>query len=247
MPSATSTHVSGLLTLHASGNSLAGVALHAFGALSVLTLLSTLLGVGVVGNLVESEIRALPLLVHYAAGVLFAGATYALVAAGAPLLAGIPLETPIGALAAFVLLIWQMRIGRYEETAVFGLSVNALILWTAGIMVALRLLGSGAGGLAWLAAASAGALSAPLVRSGMAFGASWNEARRAPAAPQARRHGSRSGPGPAHDPHNIQAELDQLLEKIGRVGLRGLSRAERGRLERLRRMLAGSDARGEQR
>jgi membrane associated rhomboid family serine protease len=199
-----------------------GIVLHPFATASLLAALFTLLALWSLGGRIEAHCGRRVLLTSYIAANIAGGLAFYAVARLAPRLADHPLDYPVGALAALVLIAW--REFRYEPTLVFGraTTVGKMYALSAAIVVVLTFLGSGPGTLGWFAAAAAGAGVSPALEH-----IHWPRFRL-----RRRRFVRPSIPREPLAPD--EPEIDAILEKISRSGLGALSRRERDLLEAAR-------------
>jgi membrane associated rhomboid family serine protease len=205
------------------------ILLHAIGTTGLLSILFVVLALWSLGARLEPRLGALRVVALYILGNLAAGAAYFGAARLSAGLATTPLDSPIGALAAWCLVAWRQL--RDEPVQVFGWMTSAGRMYAlcALIVAGMALLMSGVGGLAWLAAAAAGCGSALLAEH-------WPAMR-----PRVRRRGVRivrpSVPRPVAPPARstvLDTDIDDILAKISREGLAALTPAERERLEAAR-------------
>lgn len=200
-----------------------GILFHPLGNGSLFTAAFVVLAVWSLAGRLERQCGAIPVAIWYVLGNLLGGAAYFLLARLAPAMATEPLDYPVGALAAWVGAAWQQF--RRAPVQIFGRTMTLAGVYAicAGIVAGLVLVRTGAGGLAWVAAAGVGVLI-PLVKLRLRLPA------RRPRIPRATRR--RSSPRRAAA---AEVTLDHLLAKIARDGLDSLSDQERAQLEAARR------------
>jgi membrane associated rhomboid family serine protease len=204
----------------------AAIALHPFATTGVLSLLFVVLALWSLGGRLEQRLGRWRLLGLYITGNAVAGAAYFAVARLQPGLAVVPLDYPVGALAALCAAAWRHL--RTDDVLVFGrvTSVAKVYAISAGIVAALALLGGQAGALAWLAAAVVGAGVAPLL-DGLEHVLG---NRRRVLQPARRRRAVSVARGTAQ----AEPDIDPILAKISRSGFDSLTRSERNLLEKAR-------------
>lgn len=207
---------------------------------SPLHFLLVIAALWLIGTRVEQAVGALHLLAVYVLGAANAAAGFMMIESLAPQWALLTLEFPAGSLAAVALSAW--RHSRYGLVTLFGRTVTYRTTLAAGaaIVAALTLMGRGAGALGWVTAVAAGALASPAC-DGLS---SWWRRRAMVTARRgvSRAPAAREASEPAHATPDAaalpEADIDDLLAKISKGGLKSLSPAERQRLERAReRML----------
>jgi len=226
-----------LLLLGAGPDSLArphplAILLHPLASPDLLAFVLTALVIWMLGGRIEIALGARALLAHYVAGNLLAGLAYFLVAQASPPLALAPLYTPIGAMAA-----WCVLLGRrlpYDVVDFFG---RVVPLWKmtailAAVAVALKLISAKLGAGAWLAAVAASAAAPYAVELLTSLRGRFRARLRRPlrGAPRVR---------PRPTPPADEPPIDDILAKISRQGIQSLTPTERARLEAARRVKLG--------
>ncbi len=212
---------SSTLALQGELNEARGILLHPFATTSILTALFTILALWSLGGRLENRLGIGRLLAVYVLGNLLAGASFYAFARWQPSLALLPLDYPVGALTAMVVIAWNEL--RHEPTQVFGriTSLAKVYLVCAGLVVLIALVSSGEHAFAWLVALFVGALAAPLVEHGPRL-----------SLPRHRRR--RMRPSIARTPPPDEYDIDDILAKISRSGMGSLTRREVRRLEAAR-------------
>ncbi|MBU0638015.1 MAG: rhomboid family intramembrane serine protease [Planctomycetes bacterium] len=202
-----------------------GILLHPFTSVSLWTLAITLLVIWLLAARLEARLGLRAMLGLYCAGNVFAGGVYFALARVYPPLAGVALDYPAGALAAWCFVAWRTSAGDMFTIAGRLVSVSKAVLVGVVVVAGLVLLGRGSAGVAWLLAIAAGLLAVPAVNCASAV------AERASATPPPVRPRPRR---PAPPPPPREPDIDDILEKITRAGMDSLTREERDRLEQAR-------------
>ncbi|QOJ13426.1 MAG: rhomboid family intramembrane serine protease [Planctomycetia bacterium] len=225
---------------------------HPYSTVSPFDVLFTSLLLYLLGAHVVERIGTRAALLTYLAGNLAAGLAGLIVARGAPGLALLPLNSPTGALSAWLMALWL--VARFEGVVLGGRFVPARTLISVVFVAAtLLMLAFNRAGGAMLACASIGGLAgAPLGASIGRLLASLGRPRlrlrveeQEPARPRATRRGAAAvrpsvpdrvaeadAPRPGAEP-DVQdvPDIDDILEKIRREGRAALTPAEIERLE----------------
>lgn len=196
---------------------------HAIATTSVLSVIFVLLALWALGARLEPELGTPRLLFVYLLGNLAGGAAFLGTASGSAALATSPLDSPSGALAGLCWLVW--RHARHEHVQLLGrvTSAGRVFALCALAVVALRVIASGIGAAAWLAAVAAGIAAAVGVERCPA-------PRRVSARPTprvVRPSVPKTSPAPPVD----EPDIDDVLAKISRSGMQSLTDEERQRLE----------------
>lgn len=214
-----------LCTLGAGDFHPLAVFLHPLASVRLFSSLFVVLALWSLGGRLEPRLGLPRFLTVYVAGNLAAGITYFALGRPIPALATAPLDYPVGALAGLTFVAWQRL--QHDEVQVFGklTSVAKMYAVCAAIVVGLALLADGAGAIAWIVAAGAGAGAAALVQR-------WSFSVALPTHHQRRivRPSIPKRPSPPAE----APDVDDILAKISREGLAALTDAERQRLEAAR-------------
>ncbi|TWT42309.1 Rhomboid family protein [Phycisphaerae bacterium RAS1] len=205
---------------------------HPLAPSGLFALLFAVLFIWSFGSFIESQVGPLRLIVLYVSGNLLAGAAYFGFSRWQPPLAQSPLDTPVGALAAWAMLAFLRM--RFEYRPVFGklYPVPNIVAVCAGILAALELFRGGPGAAAWIIAAAAGAIGGAMPeRLPRLRGA--RPRLRPVVRPSIVRVVARDDE--PLDETDADANIDDVLAKISREGIGSLTEAERERLEAARR------------
>lgn len=205
------------------------ILLHPFATRNFLTFVVDLLVIWLLGGYVAQRYGGRRTITLYVFGNLGAGAAFFALARLQPGLAGVELDSPTGAMAAWLVTACRGLGG--EVVGLFGRWWNArrllavCVAVAVGLMLALR----GSAALGWVVAVAAGALIEPVV-VGVPR---WRAGRRRPAPlqPTVRRVPRRR---PATPPPADAPDIDDILAKISRSGLASLTSEEFARLNAAR-------------
>lgn len=221
------------------------VLLHPFAMTNPLVIALVLFFLWALGRQLGETMTNAQLLLCVGGANLAAGFVYLTVALLSPTFATRVLDYPLGALAGLLWLTWYSLGDQQITLAGHSFGGRTLYAACAGLAVLFAFMNHGAGALAWLGAALAGA------------GATWGILKimvrvadrpvltvPLPEPPKRRsRRGTRSGTSPepaarrANQPTATQPEIDQILTKISREGMQALTPEERNCLEEARREL----------
>ena len=202
-----------------------GVVTHPLATGSLFSAGFVVLAIWSLGGRLEQRLGAGRLIALYAAGNLAGGLAYLASATLWPVLASAPLDDPVGALAGWCALAWVLLRG--DRVQVLGRETGLAGVYAvcAAVVAGLVVLRSGVGGLAWLTAAGAGAGGVLLVQR------LWGL--------QGRRAGKPARLAVPYTtsslPSEAETDIDDVLAKISRDGMDGLSASDRERLEEARR------------
>jgi membrane associated rhomboid family serine protease len=204
----------------------AGILLHPFATLKIMSALFVVLALWSLAGRVEEVLGGKRMLLRYGVGCLAAGAAAFGWGQALGSTWGAELETPVGGLAA--LLVAAATHLRFESASVLGrvMPVPRMYWIAAGIVVALRLVMGGAAAIPWVLTVGAGLLIG------------WNierAAQRRPTLGGTARHRGVSPRVPTRRRDVAEPEIDDILDKISAQGMEALTDAERERLEAARR------------
>lgn len=206
---------------------------HPFASVDFFRVLLTCLILWVIAPRIEEIFGRTRLLQSYFLGNVAAGAVFWGVARVRPSWTGQPLDYPVGAGIAWLVLYWQLA--RHEMTMIVGkpLRVGHVIAAIGGIMVLLALAVSGLGAIGWLVAAVVGGAAGILQPLQLNIRLPRRRPRivHPPEPTLSYKLESRDT-----RPVATERELDQLLAKISKDGLESLTPKDRARLEVLRQM-----------
>ncbi|MFH1745436.1 MAG: rhomboid family intramembrane serine protease [Planctomycetota bacterium] len=200
------------------------ILLHPFATRSVLTLIITVVVIWSLAGRIERQFGLGRMLTLYITGNLLAGIGFFTLASFWPIMAGVELDSPTGAFAAWCVALYRAMSGEMimvmgqmrRASRVFGVVAAAAIL--------LLLMFRGTAGLGWLTALIAGGLAEPIIRTSATLKLRPRERR-------PRVHRSIPHP-PKIQPD--EPNIDDILAKISTDGLDALTPEERNRLEAAR-------------
>ncbi len=216
-------HLVTAMTLsHESAHAL-GILLHPFATRAALTLIFSAVIIWLLGGHVERLRGRGRMLLLYVLGNVMAGLAFYPLARFAPAAAGIPLDSPAGASAAWCMLACTAMagerlplLGRYWRAwHLLGIGLAVIV----GLMFAFHRLGA----IGWLVALTSGACAHPVL-AGLA---AWRSSA-------ARRRPVVRPPVPRRPLAAEEVDIDDILAKISRQGIDALTQAERERLEAAR-------------
>lgn len=188
------------------------------------------LGIWILASRIEHVFGPYRVLALYLVGNVAAGAGYWLLLTAWPASGLVKLDAPVGALAAWAVVVWRHL--SFERLVLLGrsFSLRTATLVAGGVAVAVCISGKGAGALAWLGALGAGGASS-LVLDRVWLGSGDFEAS------GSRGRARRIAALRAAEAEDDEAAIDDILEKISREGLDHLTPDERARLEAARRAM----------
>jgi len=211
-----------VLSLGAGQNHPLAILTHPLSTRNVGTLVLTGLVVWILGNAAARQAGQSALLVLYLVGNLLAGLAAFCLGLLWPAAARIPLESPLGATAAWAVVLWQSLPDQSLRWAGRLWQRWELLAGGAVLVLLLVLALRGLGGIIHIAALLAGAGAVPVCdRLGR-----WSKAR-------SRRSSMRRPPPRRAEPAEI--DIDPILAKISRFGIGSLTPQERELLEAARR------------
>lgn len=204
------------------------VLLHPLATRAFLTLIITVVVIWSLAGRIEQQFGFGRMLGLYVVGNLLAGGAFFAVARTWPALAGVALDYPTGAFAAWCVAVFRGLSG--EIMMLFGRPrrVSHVVALAAVVIVGLLLALHRLAGVGWLVALLAGGVAEPLVRRMPALPTlTRRPARRRRVRPSVPRE-------PRRRPTPGEPNVDDILAKISRDGLDSLTPEERDRLEAAR-------------
>lgn len=206
---------------------------HPFASTDFFRVLLTGLILWAVAPRIEEQFGRTRLIQSYLLGNVAAGAVFWGVARLRPAWAGQPLDYPVGAGIAWLVLYWQFA--RHEMTVIAGkaMRVGHVIAAIGGVMALLALALNGLGGIGWLLAATVGGAVGTLQPLQLHLHRPRRRVRvvrpaESPTSYKLESHASRAAA--------TESELDQILDKISKAGIDSLSAEDRTKLEALRQL-----------
>ncbi len=212
-----------MLTLSQESAYALGILLHPLATREALTLIFSAVIIWLLGGHIERLRGRGRMLLLYVLGNVLAGLAYYAIARFAPAAAGIPLDSPAGASAAWCVLACTAMAG--ERLALLGRYWRAWQLLGVGLAVIVGLMFAfhRLGAIGWLAALTAGAGAHPVLAGLGAWRSSAVRGR-----PVVRRS------VPRRQPAAEDVDIDDILAKISREGIDALTQADRDRLDAAR-------------
>ncbi|MGE0480257.1 MAG: rhomboid family intramembrane serine protease [Phycisphaerae bacterium] len=223
---------------------------HAYATGNIVSLLLTVYALWAIGSRIEERDGAHRMLALYFLGNLAAGAAYYAIAMWRPNFAGVVLDSPIGAIAAWLI---SFRRSLSDETMeLLGRTIRLPHLIAAAVMLAILLLiaFSGVGAAAWLGAIAAGVMTGEFVerrsiprRESVELPDAEIVPRKSPlraiaaVASQRSKVSAHPQTTPATPTPSPLPDIDPILAKISREGFAALSDAEREQLEAARQAM----------
>lgn len=204
---------------------------HPIASTDFFRVLLTLLILWTIAPRIEEMFGRSRLLQSYILGNLAAGAVFFGVARLRPAWTAQPLDYPVGAGIAWLVLFWQAA--RHEITMIAGrqMRMGNVIAVVGGVLLLLTLAIGGTGSIGWMLAATVGGavgIWQPL-QLNIRMPRKRQPATSRPRTP-ARLHVVNTTDEPAED----DAEIDEILKKISRDGITSLSESDRAKLEAAR-------------
>ena len=220
-------HIANLLPLSESTAHPLAIFLHPLAAREVFSLILTILVIWLLAAPIERRDGAGRMVSLYVAGNLLAGLVFFAMARFWPILAGMELDYPAGAFAAWCIAAYRGMAS--EMVPIFGQlrRVSRVVGICLAVVIGLMLAFHGLGAIGWLGALLAGACAEPLLqRLILLLKPGERPPRRSRVSPSIPR--ARSSKQPE------EPDIDSILAKISVQGIDSLTQEERNRLEAAR-------------